>query len=389
MTLPDPDQPTPLLGDLSPQAFMQQHWQRQPRLIRQALPGWRCPLSPTDLRRLARLADVESRLVWRDANGWQMRSGPHARLPKASQPDWTLLVQGVDVWDDRIAALRDQFRFVPDARLDDAMISLASRGGGVGPHFDSYDVFLLQARGTRRWRISQQSDLRLLPDLPLKVLANFQPEHEYLLEPGDMLYLPPHVAHDGIAESDDCMTISIGFRSPSVGELARLVLDLAAERSQDDEARGRRAGRYRDPGQAAVTHPAELPAALCAAGLRAARQLPLSPELATDALGRWLSEPKAGVVFGADPDDDDDRPDLVDQWPGRITLRLDRATRFLYRGKRGYINGEILGQRMTNELYQLADARHATLGPRPPARALRELLQDWLDSGWLHVQAPD
>lgn len=405
MTLPPIDQATPLLGGLTPEAFMCRHWQRKPLLIRQALPDWRSPVTPAALRRLARNDEVESRLVWREQGEWRMANGPFlppatklfraspsrrdtdeeplVRLPPATQSDWTLLVQGVDLFDERIAALRDRFRFIPDARLDDAMISLASQGGGVGPHFDSYDVFLLQARGRRRWRVSQQRDLGLLPDLPLKVLANFTPEAEYVLEPGDMLYLPPQVAHDGMAETDDCMTISIGFRSPSQAELARLVLDLAAERLLDDEMAGKRAGRYRDPGQPATLTPAALPERLCQAARDEVARLRFDDALVADALGRWLSEPKVGVVFDGLATDND----LIDDWPSGATLIMDHRSRLLYRGRRGYINGEILGPVMTADLCRLADERRLVCTPRPPSQGVRELLQDWLDGGWLHVSA--
>nr|MBF0682638.1 cupin domain-containing protein [Pseudomonas sp.] len=223
------DSPTPLLGGLSPAAFMKRHWQRKPLLIRQALPGFVPPMKLAEVRRLARRDDVESRLIWREHDAWQMEQGPFARLPAARQSEWTLLVQGVDLHDDATAALMHRFRFVPDARLDDVMISIAGDGGGVGPHFDSYDVFLLQAAGQRRWRIGQQKDLSLDPDAPLKILSHFQPEEEFVLEPGDMLYLPPQVAHDGIAQGPGCMTISIGFRSPSRAELARGMLETAAD----------------------------------------------------------------------------------------------------------------------------------------------------------------
>ncbi|WP_415830141.1 cupin domain-containing protein, partial [Bordetella pseudohinzii] len=223
------DQPLALLGGLSPNDFMRRHWQRKPLLIRQAIPGFKPPETLAALKKLARRDDVESRLIWREQGQWQMENGPFARLPKASEPDWTLLVQSVDLHSDAAAELMQRFRFVPDARLDDLMISIASDGGGVGPHFDSYDVFLLQAAGKRRWRYGRQKDLSLQPDLPLKILSRFEPEHEAVLEPGDMLYLPPQAAHDGVALGDDCMTISIGFRAPTQAALARGLLEAAAD----------------------------------------------------------------------------------------------------------------------------------------------------------------
>ena len=213
------NQPLPLLGGITPQEFMRDYWQRKPLLIRQAIPGFKPSLSIANIKQLVKREEVESRLIWQDENGWNMKTGPLERLPAASKPNWSVLAQSVDLHDDATAALIRQFRFISDARLDDAMISIATDGGGVGPHFDSYDVFLLQAHGQRRWRISQQEDLTLEPGLPLKILKNFKSEQEFLLEPGDMLYLPPHAAHDGVAVGT-CMTISIGFRAPTEATLA-------------------------------------------------------------------------------------------------------------------------------------------------------------------------
>ena len=255
--------PLPLLGGLSPQTFMRRHWGKKPLLIRQAIPGFTPLLERAELLDLAAADDVESRLVVQphaDPQGqWRLRHGPFARksLPPFKTPGWTVLVQGVDLHDERVHQLLNQFRFVPAARLDDLMISYATDGGGVGPHVDSYDVFLLQALGQRRWRIGRQKDRSLLPDLPLKILAHFAPEQEFVLEPGDMLYLPPQWAHDGIAEGE-CMTYSIGFRSPAKGDLARELLQCLAEQATDqlDTA------IYRDPQQAAVSSSAEIPADL-------------------------------------------------------------------------------------------------------------------------------
>jgi ribosomal protein L16 Arg81 hydroxylase len=181
-------QPLALLGGISPQQFMQRYWQKKPLLVRGAVPGMKPLLDRAALFELAAQDEVESRLVVRSGSRWKMRRGPLPRrsLPPLAQRDWTLLVQGVDLHNDSAHRLLSQFRFVPDARLDDLMISWASDGGGVGPHFDSYDVFLLQAQGQRRWRIGRQKDLELQEGVPLKILANFEPQQEYLLEPGDM-----------------------------------------------------------------------------------------------------------------------------------------------------------------------------------------------------------
>ena len=193
---------------------MQRHWQKKPLLVRQAVAGGIELIKRPQLLQLAAQDEVESRLVLRDDDRWVVRQGPFARsaMPSLKQSNWTLLVQGLDLHLPAARALLDQFRFAPDARLDDLMLSFATDGGGVGPHLDSYDVFLLQASGRRRWRFGRTTSNALVPDLPLKILADFQPEQDALLEPGDMLYLPPGWAHEGMAEGE-CMTCSIGFRA--------------------------------------------------------------------------------------------------------------------------------------------------------------------------------
>jgi len=392
------DRPLALLGGLTPGDFMRRHWQRKPLLVRQAIPGFRPSLSVDDIRRLVRREEVESRLVWRDGQGWHMKTGPFPRLPAARRPGWTVLAQSVDAHDDATAELLHRFRFISDARLDDAMISIASDGGGVGPHFDSYDVFLLQAHGRRRWRISAQRDLALREGLPLKILRRFEPEHDYVLEPGDMLYLPPHIAHDGIALGDGCMTISIGFRAPTMAALARGMLDAAGDQLM---ARiGESGGLYgasplpgpaldatfTDRGVAAAGHPAQLPDSLLDAALAAVRKVRFDKALAARFLGLWLTEPSPAAWFepGAQA------PCLADAWPGRGALALDRCTRLMYRGKALYINGELAPQPAGAALRRLADERRLDCGGmRPPALAQRHMLDGWLAEGWLHYRPRD
>lgn len=237
---------------------MRRHWQKKPLLVRQAVASFVPPVGRQELFALAAQETVESRLVQQKKGAWSLRHGPFARraLPPLATPDWTLLVQGVDLHDDAVHALLQQFRFVPQARLDDLMISYATDGGGVGPHFDSYDVFLLQAHGRRRWRIGRQKDLALKDGIPLKILENFEPEQEFVLEPGDMLYLPPRWAHDGIAEGE-CMTYSIGFRSPSLTGLAQ---DLLTRLSDGPDEEGALSPHlYRDPAQDAADRPGRFP----------------------------------------------------------------------------------------------------------------------------------
>ncbi|SAI65381.1 Cupin superfamily protein [Bordetella ansorpii] len=395
---PAPGQPDTLLGGLTPEAFMRRYWQRKPLLIRQAIPGFKPPVPAAALRRMARRDDVESRLIWREAGQWQMENGPFARLPKPAEPDWTLLVQSVDLHDDAASDLLRRFRFVPDARLDDIMISIASTGGGVGPHFDSYDVFLLQACGRRRWRYGRQRDLSLEPGLPLKILSHFEPEEEHILEPGDMLYLPPQAAHDGVALDDDCMTISIGFRAPTLATLVRGLLEAAGDQAmarlgQPSGPYGEPplpgpapAGLYRDPGQPATATPAALPDALLDATLDTLNKLRFDEALAARFLGCWLTEPNSLSVFDGPGED---APDLAQDWPDAGRLVLDRRTRMLYRGKQLFINGETAPVAPSAALRALADARELRCAD-PACRKLdgesRDLLTQWLDDGWLHYR---
>ena len=391
----NPDKPLTLLGGLTAAQFMKTYWQKKPLLVRQAFPGFKAPLSVSALKKMSKRDDVESRLIQREKDQWQMDCGPFSRLPKASTPDWTLLVQSVDIHDDAACALMNQFRFVPDARLDDLMISLATVGGGVGPHFDSYDVFLLQAHGHRRWQFGQQKDLSLVDGLPLKILSNFEPEQEFVLEPGDLLYLPPQAAHDGVA-LDECMTISIGFRAPDEAALARGMLEAAAD--QIVARAGLSSGPYgepplpgpkldalyRDPKQLATAHPAEIPDGLIQSALKSVSKIQFNEALAHRFLGCWLTEPNQAAVFDSDDDieDAEDNPAPYTHWV------LDRRTRMLYRGKQLFINGEVAAVDAETGLKILADARELS-GTNPVAKKLSpdalEALADWLDAGWIHL----
>ena len=373
----DIQQPLSLLGGLTPAQFMRRHWQKKPLLVRQAIPQFQPPVLRADLFALAAEEGVESRLVQIVKGAWKLRHGPFSRraLPALQQPDWTLLVQGVDLHNDAVHALMQQFRFVPEARLDDLMISYASNGGGVGPHFDSYDVFLLQAHGKRRWRIGRQKDLTLRDGIPLKVLDQFEPEEEFVLEPGDMLYLPPRYAHDGIAEGE-CMTYSIGFRAPARAELAQELLARLAEDAGDAEGSP---SLYRDAGQEAVAQPAAIPAALHDFAREAMSRALAEPLVLERALGEYLTEPKACVWF--EPGD------------ARVMLegvRLDRKSRMMYDARHVFINGESYraAGRDATLMRRLADQRQLTA--RELARASNdalELLSSWCDVGWAHTWA--
>lgn len=368
------DQPLALLGGLTPAQFMHRHWHKKPLLVRQAIPDFAPPVLRSELFALAGQEGVESRLIQHQKEGWKLRHGPFARraLPTLQTPRWTLLVQGVDLHDDAVHALLQQFRFVPEARLDDLMISYATDGGGVGPHFDSYDVFLLQAHGRRRWRIGRQKNLSLQEGVPLKILTDFVPEAEYVLEPGDMLYLPPRWAHDGIAEGE-CMTYSIGFRSPERDEMAReLLLRLTDE---DDDACTPPV-IYRDPQQEAVDRPGAIPGALQDFAREALQRALAQPLALERALGEYLTEPKPSVWF---------EPGAAGGMIERVVL--DRRTRMMYDDKHIFINGESYraAGRDATLMRRLADQR--ALQPADLSRAsdaALELIASWCEAGWAH-----
>lgn len=374
----DTTQPLQLLGGLSPAAFMKRYWHKKPLLVRQAIPGFQPLLTRPALFELAAQEDVESRLVTlqrtRGREQWRLQRGPFARrvLPALKTPLWTLLVQGVDLHNDAVHALMNQFRFVPDARLDDLMISYASEGGGVGPHYDSYDVFLLQAQGRRRWRIGRRYDPTLRDDVPVKILANFVPEEEFVLEPGDMLYLPHRYAHDGVAEGGECMTYSIGFRSPARNELAQELL----QRLADEVVEAGNDQRYRDPGQAAIDTPAAIPGALQDFAQQAVREALADPRALARVLGEYLTEPKSSVWF--------ESGEAADVRAGVV---LDRRTRMMYDAHHIFINGE--GYRASGRdatlMRRLADQRRLEAHDlaRVSAAAL-DLLQSWGEAGWVH-----
>ena len=387
----------PLLAGLSPAQFMRRHWQKKPLLVRGAIPGLKPLLSRAELVALASDEGVESRLVVKKGDGWLMKSGPFTSrtprsLPPFSQPGWTLLVQGVDGHHAAVHQLLQQFRFVPDARLDDVMISLASPGGGVGPHFDSYDVFLLQASGRRRWKISRQKDLTLQEGVPLKILQNFEPEEEFVLEAGDMLYLPPRYAHDGVAEpltaaegkGQDCMTYSIGFKAPSQSEMGSELLHRLAQFGEDadqDASADNAKKMYSDPRQDATSTPAALPAALIEFAKNAVLAALKDPLAVACALGEAMSEPKPQVWF-------DEAMSSEDFSKPTNGLLLDVKTRMLYDEHHIFINGESYRAKGADArlMHALADQR--LLSPQAlekASKAAKALLSDWHGAGWLHV----
>ena len=357
---------------------MRRHWQKKPLLIRQAVVDSDQVLDRAGLFALAATDGVESRLIEQRSGRWFLRHGPYTRrqLPPLSRPGWTLLVQGVDLHVPAAHRLLSRFRFASDVLLDDVMVSYASHGGGVGPHIDSYDVFLLQLSGRRRWRVGRMKQPQLVPDLPLKMLANFEPEQEWLLEPGDMLYLPPRWAHDGVAEGE-CLTASIGFRAPTRQEVGSQVLQRLLD-DCDDDGDG---VRYRDATQAAVDQPARIPQPLVDFTADAVRRLVHDPRSLGCGLGEWLSEPKPQTWFESGC-----------ALPGRCAVVLDQRTRMLYDEHHVFINGEsfVASGRDATLVRRLADQRGLDAGSvsKLGAQAF-ELLQSWGAQGWLQAADAD
>ncbi|MBC7573503.1 MAG: cupin domain-containing protein [Herminiimonas sp.] len=367
-----------LLGGISPDVFLRDYWHKKPLLVRQAIPDFAPLLAPAALFDLASRDDVESRIVSRSGKRWDMQRGPFAAMPAATdgQSDRTLLVQGVNLHDASADALLRQFRFIPDARLDDLMISHATDGGGVGPHVDSYDVFLLQAHGQRRWRIGAQRDLSLVDGLPLKVLRNFTPDEEYVLAPGDMLYLPPQYAHEGVAIGE-CMTYSIGFRAPAYQELGEAFLQFMSDTIDLP-------GRYADPDLKPTTHPAQIDAAMLENVGEQLRKIRFTDDDIAIFLGEYLSEPKATVMF-----DPPARPLTAARFTLSAAKRgviLSLKTQMLYRGRHVFINGESFGVEKADRAVLAALADRRSLEPAALAGLsddVAEALHLWYCDGWL------
>ena len=394
----DVNQSLELLAGLTPVQFMRRHWQKKPLLVRQALPGFKPLLSRSDLFQHAAGQQTESRLIVQKPGGWTLKHGPFAAraLPPLKQPGWTLLLQSVDLHNAQAHQLLQRFRFVPDARLDDLMISFATPGGGVGPHFDSYDVFLFQASGRRRWKVSKQKDLTLQEGVPLKILKNFKADEEFVLEAGDMLYLPPRYAHDGIAEACvgtdgkavDCMTYSIGFRAPAKQELASEMLHRLAEFHEDtadDELT--RAGSalqktprlYRDADQPATSNPAALPAGLVDYARAAVTESLQDPVAIACALGEYMTEIKPSVLF-------DEAPQAFMSGSDSAEIVLAAQTRMMYGEHHVFMNGESYLARGADArlMQKLADQRGLTAPQlRKASPAAVELLAQWHEEGWL------
>lgn len=365
-----------LLGGLTKKLFLRDYWQKRPLLIRQALPQFKGLLEPPQLFSLACTEDVQSRLVTKRNGHWQVQHGPFnlKKFESLGKNKWTVLVQGVNHHLPAAAALLQEFNFIPHARLDDLMISYAPKGGGVGPHFDSYDVFLLQGSGNRHWQISAQQDNKLVEGAPLRILQNFQVEQEWILEPGDMLYLPPHYAHHGIADSD-CMTYSIGFRAPTHQELAEQFLVFLQDKLCLD-------GMYADPNLKIQSHPSEISMDMLNRAQQIIQRIKWNKRDITNFLGSYLSEPKPYIYF-----DPPEEPLSHAQFKRAIQARgvkLALKTQMLCQHNMVFMNGtaHTVDKCAYRELRALADVRRLH-----PKLALSQeslnLLYTWYEDGYI------
>jgi 50S ribosomal protein L16 3-hydroxylase len=367
--------PLTLLGGLTAAQFLSDYWQKKPLLVRNAVPGFAGLLSRDEMLDLAGRDDVESRFV-SQAGGWTIEHGPFSRsaLRRREKP-WTALVQGLNLVLPAADEMMRRFSFVPYARLDDLMVSYATDGGGVGPHFDSYDVFLLQGMGKRRWRIGNQKDQTLVDGLPIRILKDFKPVHDWLLEPGDLLYLPPEWAHDGVAVGE-CMTYSVGFRAAPVQELAEQFLAYLQDQVRLPD-------RYRDPDLKQQRHPAKIGTPMIDQVAKLLASIRWDRRMVRDFLGRQLTEPKAHVFF------DPPRRPLTQrrfvQAAGRRGLQLDARSQLLFAGKTFYINGEpatVAGADQAH-IRRLADQR--SLDAAALGAEAADLLYQWYRCGFVHL----
>ncbi|MBI5752508.1 MAG: cupin domain-containing protein [Hydrogenophilales bacterium] len=366
-----------MLNGLTAQQFLSEYWQKKPLLIRGAFPGFKDFVSLESLQALAQRDDVLSRLIAEREGAWSVKQGPlkASDFRGLKRAHWSFLVQGIDQLVPAGKALLSQFDFIPHARLDDLMVSFAPKDGGVGPHFDSYDVFLLQGQGHKRWQVSQQQDQTLIPGAPLRILQRFKTEQEWILGPGDMLYLPPRYAHYGIA-LNDCITYSIGFRAASHQELLVQFLIHLQDRVTAE-------GMYEDADLKPQAHPAEISAAMIDKAAAAINQLTWSKGDIAQFLGSYLTEPKPHIFF--DPPVRPFSYTKFHQAAEKRGLHLSLKSQMLFAGAQLFMNGEQVTAKgaARNILIRLADQR--ALEPLALPEAASELLYDWYQAGYVEL----
>jgi 50S ribosomal protein L16 3-hydroxylase len=346
-----------ILGKISNDVFLKKYWQKKPLLIRDAIKNFKSPITEKDLFKIAQNETAISRLIEYKHGIWQVKYGPFKKsdLPKKTNTSWTMLVQNINHHVPFAESFLNLFKFIPYARLDDLMVSFATKKGSVGPHYDSYDVFLFQAHGEREWKISDQKKFSLDKKSAIKIITNFKTKNSWVLKPGDMLYLPPNVGHWGISQSDDCLTYSIGFRAPGTFEIQSKFLDFIQDNlitNQND--------LYKDPNLNLQKNPAEINLNMIKKIQQIVNQLRWNAKSINTFIGQLLTEPIEGAVF------ETSKPltleifkkDLI-----RKPLKLNPKTRMLFIKNNFYINGELIetDKKSVVHLKQLANDREISV----------------------------
>ncbi len=377
------NQPLAHLNGLSPDEFLRVHWQKKPLLVRNAFPAFAAPLTAAEIFELAGRDEAESRLIVNKNNEWGIHHGPITKkiLRDAKKSLWTVLVQDTQHFSREAHQLLQQFRFIPTARIDDLMVSYAVKGGGVGPHFDSYDVFLLQGEGKRRWQISAQRDLSLVPDHALRIMANFKAEKEWVLETGDMLYLPPGYAHHGVAETD-CVTWSIGFRAPTELELSHAYLDFLRDEISPE-------GLYQDADLEVTRNPGAIDLDMQSRLVKILSRVThasATPDMMKRFAGRYFTEPKSHIYFDAPK-----ATMSAQTFSQKIIARgvaLDLKTRLLFVDILFFINGQDLAVPSKDRPIWRTLANVRKLSADEVTQLSENsfsLLQNLVNDGYLHI----
>jgi 50S ribosomal protein L16 3-hydroxylase len=351
------DRKNHILGKISVDVFLKKYWQKKPLLIRDAIKNFKSPITEKDLFRIAQNENVISRLIKFKRDIWQVKYGPFKKsdLPKKINTSWTMLVQNINHHVPFAESFLNLFKFIPYARLDDLMVSFATKKGSVGPHFDSYDVFLFQAKGEREWKISEQKKFSLDKKSAIKIITNFKAKNTWVLKPGDLLYLPPNVGHWGISQSNDCLTYSIGFRAPGTFEIQSKFLDFI-----QDNLITIKNDLYKDPNLNLQKNPAEINSNMMKKIHHIINRLRWNTNSINTFIGQLLTEPIEGAIFETSKSMTLEifKKDLV-----RKPLKLNPKTRMLFIKNNFYINGEIIETDKKSIMYlkQLANDREVSI----------------------------
>jgi len=351
------DRKNHILGKISNDVFLKKYWQKKPLLIRDAIKNFKSPITEKDLFRIAQNENAISRLIEFKRGIWQVKYGPFKKLdlPKKINTPWTILVQNMNHHLPFAESFLNLFKFIPYARLDDLMVSFATKKGSVGPHFDSYDVFLFQAKGEREWKISEQKKFSLDKKSAIKIITNFKVKNTWVLKPGDLLYLPPNVGHWGVSQSDDCLTYSIGFRAPGTFEIQSKFLDFI-----QDNLITNKNDLYRDPNLNLQKNPAEINSNMIKKIQRIVNQLRWNTNSINNFIGQLLTEPIEGAVFETSKSMTAEVfiKDLI-----KKPLKLNPKTRMLFIKNNFFINGELIEADKKSIMYlkQLANDREISI----------------------------